>query len=970
MIDDEKAPVKCTLSTLLFALAAIEFLGAASPPLETPSIGSAAPGIKSFSTGGHTIYHVRAATVAKDSGRAIIAASQFGKLLCYTMDGKKLWERDTGGSFPFDVDVGDIDDDGLDEACVASADGSLYAVDHDGKLLWKVFEDKPPLYQVMIHRSGRGTAIFAGGVEKVLYKIGPDGKVAGEVPGEGIVRNIGAGAVIEKGTNHLVVVRRRAFKPGTIEIYDPVSLKRLTESRKAVGKDSFEMLVRDTNADGIEEIILGFRTGAVAYDATGEEVARFEPRRGRKAPDTYEMMLLSGFGSDPAKGILGLSASWLIWYGPDGKNRSERSSCISPTSISYDEVTGTVIFGSAVSGGDCIHLIDSRASDWIGSYAGMEPQGRIKEVINNIESVTEKIKNFTPPAYQPKSEKTYLIVSEAGRPFNPSKTEELDPKDSEQPLAALHRALFPYDNVAFSANRWFSDSRDRSALPQGWARKRDQRMTYSLTREEIVGYASKMESLGVRFMMTAGHGNDPLFMGLDTIEAILQAAPRTCDGFIFPEMERTDEGMKWVVDNHIQPICDLCLKHGEKKLVLRSKHAFWSGNAYLPLWQEVIMSRKYKDVLVPAMEETNERAPDISISGRLGLYLTGYCEQWAARAVRDNLSFNRYFEWGTGMVGSHFLRALVYRASLGADMFLIQLGSLRTGTAGEASAEHGKYLHERPGRKLPGRASDASPGGVDRGNLSEHGLYCHEPFVHMLGKGVIHSPKARSDILSISPVAVGIMDPDPDYIRHGCNGHHIEEYVAGEAPLVFDRLDNYWAQAPTAAHDIGSYGAGRTKQAHNFLPLFPHGLIAFLPGREDVSGIPQLVAKFDTDGKYWFIGGQRRTPAEARPGVIDALREQARSLPVRVEGEAAWTAVRIDDRHIRLTLLDPGYLSPAERRVSVTFSINARRATDILDRKELEIRDGAMAITIPAGIFRVIDIEHEPRESGKERGRR
>ncbi len=204
------------------------------------------------------------------------------------------------------------------------------------------------------------------------------------------------------------------------------------------------------------------------------------------------------------------------------------------------------------------------------------------------------------------------------------------------------------------------------------------------------------------------------------------------------------------------------------------------------------------------------------------------------------------------------------------------------------------------------------------------------------------------------------MDPDPDYIRHGCNGHHIEEYVAGEAPLVFDRLDNYWAQAPTAAHDFGSYGAGRTKQAHNFLPLFPYGLITFLPAREDISKIPRLGAKFDTDGKSWFIGGVKHGPAEAKPDILRALEDRASALTVRVHGEASWTAVRLDDRHIRLTLLDPGYLSPAERKVNVTFGIKAVKATDILDREELQIRDGGLAVTIPAGVFRIIDIEHAP----------
>lgn len=944
--------LRCHASLAIWSIVSLHLttLPAASPAgtKSAPPVAQES-GIRSFCTGGHTIYHAKAATVSKDTGRAIIAASQFGKILCYTINGDKLWERDTGGFFPFDLEVGDLDGDGLDEACVASADGSLYAVDHDGTLLWKVFENKPPLYQVRIHRSEHETAVFAGGVEKILYKIGPDGKIAGTVPGEGIVRNIGAGAVLRKGEKNLVVVRRRAFKPGIIQIYDPGSLTLLTESTKPIGKDSFEMLVRDTNSDGIEEIILGFRTAAAAYDATGREVTRFEPRRGRKAPDTYEMMLLSGFGPDPGKGMLGLSASWLIDYGPDGKIRSERSSPISPTSISYDESTGTVILGSETSGGDCIHLIDAKAAGWMDSYAGLKPQGRIKEVMDNIESVREKIKRFVPPAYQPACETKYIIVSEAGRPFNPSKAAELDPMLSESPLAELHRALFPYENVAFSANRWFSDNRDRSGLPPPWDRKRDQRMTYSLTKEEIISYAARMESLGVHFTMTAGHGNDPLFMSLDTIEGILLAAPRTCDGFLFPEMERTDEGMEWVIDHHIKPICDLCLKHGRKKLILRSKHVFWSGNAYLPLWDEVIMSRKYKDILVPAMEETNERAPDISLSGRLGLYLTGYCEQWAARAVRDNLSFNRYFEWSTGMVGSHFLRSLVYRASLGADVFLIQLGSLRTAADGEGISEHGRYKQERPG---------AARSGADRGNLSEHGIYCHEPFVDMLGKGVIYTPKSRADILSISPVAVGIREPDPDFIRHGCNGHHIEDYTADESPLVFDRLDNFWAQAPTAGHDLGSYGVGRTKQAHNFLPLFPYGLITFVPAPTDVSKISQIGLKYDTDGKSWYINDKKRSPAEAQPEIVKALQEHAASLPLQVQGEAAWTAVRIDDRHIRLTLLDPGYLSPAEKRVTVRFAVRPVSATDILDREEVAIAENSMAVTIPAGILRIIDIEH------------
>jgi hypothetical protein len=52
--------------------------------------------------------------------------------------------------------------------------------------------------------------------------------------------------------------------------------------------------------------------------------------------------------------------------------------------------------------------------------------------------------------------------------------------------------------------------------------------------------------------------------------------------------------------------------------------------------------------------------------------------------------------------------------------------------------------------------------------------------------------------------------------------------------------------------------------------------------------------------------------------------------------------------------------------VELKFRVRAVRATDILDRERLEINGDSLAVTIPAGIFRIIDIEHSTSETAEE----
>ena len=123
--------------------------------------GSAAPAASSFTTGGHTVYHLRPATIDGSGKRVIISAAYDGEVLCHTPEGQLCWKAETGGGFPFDLCVADINGDGLDETLVASSDGAVYAFDPHGKTLWS-FRKTPPLFQVCAAKQKDGKVHYPG----------------------------------------------------------------------------------------------------------------------------------------------------------------------------------------------------------------------------------------------------------------------------------------------------------------------------------------------------------------------------------------------------------------------------------------------------------------------------------------------------------------------------------------------------------------------------------------------------------------------------------------------------------------------------------------------------------------------------------------------------------------------------------------------------------------------------------------
>ncbi len=883
-----------------------------------------------FPTGGETVYHLKAARTAADVPRSIVAAAYSGKVLCFDFTGRKLWEQAAGRFFPFDLDVGDIDGDGFDECAVASADGSLYLIDHDGKLLAKVFEGKPPLYSVRIVAWGpRQVGIVCGGPERVLYHISPQGQVVAKAGLPGAIMNLDEGCFSTKGDPGLAVGIDRDYNRLVFGLHRLPGLEPQGEPR--VTKESFfyHMIAVDTDGDGRDELVFGGTKGGVIFDAAGGKLGSLQERNTGRGQHVYAMVMLDKVPSEGGRRdeLIGLYASALRLYGADGRIRKEVSLAESPAGLCYDAATKTLLLGSGQSGGDGIHLARMDQPGWEEALRALGYQGKLREIVTNIEKLTAQINAFRPPPYQPQKCPEQLCVFNL-EPFAVGAISEAAPGRSLVPLLNLHAGEFPYAHLNFAGNQWFSEAMDRSKLPHGWDRKRDKRMKYQLTSQEIVEYARRLEREGLPFVWTIGHGNDPFFLSLSTVEGILQAAPTACKGFIFPEVARdATPAYRYAVEAHVKPVCDLCLKHGNRKVFLRSKFLHWAADCYTDMWDWMLKDRKYKDVIVPAMEETYERLCDLSLSGRLGLQMSGHFSDWAGRSDHDNVCYDRQHQWASGMVGSHFLRALSYRAAMGARYHLVQLSETRVedGVAAYRDRDH---------------------------------AFVVKPFLHMVGKGILFPPRRPTDNLALSSVALGMRTPSEEFMQASHNSHEITRYQS-DPPWVLSRLQCFWGQAPTPDYDFGYYGVGRRRQALNFLPTHPFGLVPIVPADSPPGGIPGIKKLLITDGESWYDDeGARHTARDYAQTVEATLRAAAGTMFVRVTGDVAWTATRIDESHVRLVLIDSGYLDPADRTATVAVNAAVVAATDILSGGRLDHRGNTLSVRVPMGILRVIDIEH------------
>ncbi|MCF7847493.1 MAG: PQQ-like beta-propeller repeat protein [Kiritimatiellales bacterium] len=874
--------------------------------------------LRSFSTGGHTIYHLHCGQLSSGGETVLIGAAFDGTVMCFSKEGKLIWKNSASTAFPFDLEVADIDGDGQDETLVAAADGALYAFSHTGKLLWK-FAKEPPLLQVCAVKKPDGkTVILTGGVERKLYALSPRGNVLNTMECKYVVRHIRAGDILGDGKQIAAVITAkndrskfmmRLIDPdGLKEVWDkPLGLttKNPTEGTKyAVAWAGnkvpvVSMLITDFDGDGKDDIGLSNyyekKGGLLVYNHKGEKILTGSGKGPKNKP--YRMNLITQVRTKGDR-VLGLYGHEIILYRMNGVIEKFLAGPYALSCCAFDDRSNTAWFGSSISGGDGIYALKLDQPEWENAFKQLKPVGRMAQIETNLKTMEQQVEKFEIPPYQRPPRKTEVVT---GKSADDLRENFLDHHD--------------YRNVAFTQFNLFTEDFDRETLEGVWKTKRETRHKYNYTAKEIIAFAAEREKEKEPFALWAGHGNDPFYMQLSTIKGILKAAPTTCKALVYPEMTHVSDDMAYAIRSHIIPVIELCRKHGTAKVVLRNKAGFWNANCYLDLWRDILIGGKYKDVIIPSMEETNGRNQAVTLSARMGLWLTGNFDRFAGRAVTDNANFSRFWEWGAQQKQSHLLRSMALRAALGSDMFLINI--------------------------YQGDERDMTP------------------FYRMIEKGVIAIPD-REELLSLSDFCLGMKQPAESYVESGNNGHDMSRYEPDRQPAVFDRLDCFWGGAPTAPHDFSNYAMGSARRMLNFMPRNPYGMIALVPAETDLKSFPWFKSMIATDGVYFYDKAGRKISApDAKTQLEKQLRAAADRLPVLVRGDVAWTVVRLDPTHVRVMLVDSGYTDPADRKAEIILQhLKGTQCRDILSGEKLLLTGQSTTLTVPAGTLRVVDITH------------
>ncbi|MGJ8680545.1 hypothetical protein [Paraglaciecola sp.] len=868
---------------------------------------------KTFTTQGNG---VRTLITANVGGQGVLYTGELdGAVAQYSTDGKLIWQTKTDNkAVLFELNAVDLNGDNNDDLLAASGDGSIYAWNAKGQKMWQFTPNhKVRFNEIAVAQVGGRTRIYAGGNDFNLYELSVTGQLLSTTTIDGTVRKIEAGHFIEKDKASLLIYTyaHDKFRWQFLGFMDPASKKIISKiawnDRKMHSLRNSVMVtdlkIADLDQDGLDDLLF-FAGGKAAEKASGTFAAyngQFEQLASFNISGKDKQRYAHVYGES----LLPIRNQVMFQFGGityivDNKGKliekiGKKLSGLIFNGFALEPKTKQLFAAGQVGGGNTLYSFDLNKSDWYQTKHKL--QGRLADVESNINNLYQQALDFELPSYQTKSDKPWFMITSA----TPNK--QVQKLDGAQLKTAIQ-------------TNW-KENWDRTTLAKNIgeiALKKDKRGKYQLTRKEIVGMAKDFEKKGQPFVVWAGHVTDPFYMSIDTLEAILAAAPNTAHGFIYAEMyDPKDPRVIHFIEEYVPRLAAAMRKQGKAKLYFRYKNVFWAATSHMQPWKDLFFSGKYSDILVPASEDTSSRTQDLNLTGRVGMFAGGYVDDFAMRLVDDNPTSWRPYTPGGQRSISPYLRQGVMMAAYGARMGIIF---------------QNKYA-EKPGLNIlyALMKSGVLPV-VEKQNIQSIGSWMLNQDIN---KGLIHS-----------------ID----------NHHQLNHYKTDDEDALMSVAQMHWAGTSLPAHDYSSAALGVDYRWLNYIPELPHGMVPIAPvdthKQLDKNKMPYFVG----DGKYGLLDGKKIPAAEFSTLMQNTLKQGANQLPILVKG-AAWSVIKLDESHSRIILLDQGYTDPQDRQVTIQYQgIKPKWVKDILSKQIIAVNNSQSSLVVPAGSLRFIDVEY------------
>jgi hypothetical protein len=866
-------------------------------------------------------WHVAAGDTDGDRRDELVYACYDGRVIARRGDGdfEQLWEYPTG-AFPFDMSVADLDGDGRAETLVASADGRLYVIGHDGKLLW-TYAAMGPLYQVAVLSVGQQTRVLAGGVDRDLYMLDASGALLARSPRRHVVRLIGTGDLDGDGQDEIVL----GYHPGKIEAlgatsFDVIWRQRLMDRGDSVGRNGtyrpYSMTVADLDGDSRCEIILGgsfYNENELrVLDATGPLLWKHRKWLDLKgaAGGSHTATVVMDVDGDELPEIVALNANRLVLFDRNGKVKSKSDA---PTAFANIASSGgdrhprSILLASSPNGDDQIYRVRF-GEHWRRAFAGIQPRGRIKQVSDNLAAIRRQLRAIRND--RPDVRPTLHFIT-SGAPNTPAKLR------SHFDVIRGFRQRFPYPHVTFAIRLTAATDDLAGEAPRAVRRSR-----IALSPAVLVTLLRMCEVAGIPFVLDVGHGCQS-FVSLDSVERIVRACPRTCLGFLSSEDDGSPEELGRFMTDYWYPLMDIC-KHSGKKAFLVEKHAWWMVIPAMKRFAS-LADGTYADVLVPSVEDTNSRCPELNLAARTGLFSCGAVREWAARSVHDEPCWSRYWQTESIMAGHPFLRRQLVQALLGATYF--------------------DYRYDYRSK------SDAF--GLNAVGEDSIGI-----LIDLLGKGLL-IPPAADDQAGLAAAPIWMREPDRQFVRDLVNLHNNDDWDPRRSGNAgpFGRLEGIWGAAPCEADSVSRIFFGQHRKGLGFIPPTGGAFPLIVPLTAAAGAARGNSPAWSTNGADWYLDGVCK-PDVSTSDVAREMDAANADRPIVIEGDAFARVQELGGIGYRVTIVDSGYLDPADREVTIRCAAvgDEKSASDALTGQSLESRDGAVLVVVPAGGFRIIDL--------------